>query len=27
MNILVLMKRTFDTEEKVQIENNAIVDD
>ncbi|QZT33621.1 electron transfer flavoprotein subunit beta/FixA family protein [Caldalkalibacillus thermarum TA2.A1] len=27
MNILVLMKRTFDTEEKVQIENNAIVED
>ncbi|GGK33872.1 electron transfer flavoprotein subunit beta [Caldalkalibacillus thermarum] len=27
MNILVLMKRTFDTEEKVHIENNAIVED
>jgi electron transfer flavoprotein beta subunit len=27
MNIFVLMKRTFDTEEKVQIKNNAIVQD
>jgi electron transfer flavoprotein beta subunit len=27
MNILVLMKRTFDTEEKIVIENNRVVED
>ncbi|MBU9721196.1 MULTISPECIES: electron transfer flavoprotein subunit beta/FixA family protein [Bacillaceae] len=27
MNIYVIMKRTFDTEEKIQIENGEIVDD
>lgn len=27
MNIFVIMKRTFDTEEKIQIENGKVVDD
>lgn len=27
MNIFVIMKRTFDTEEKIQIENGQVVDD